>query len=81
MLRILSHDDLERIHGAALRILDEIGMKIDHPRAQDLLEGAGARVDRATNRVRLSPELVEAGTSSWWAIQASVRPWRTQARI
>ena len=23
----------------------------------------------------------DAGTSSWWAIQASVRPWRTQARI
>ena len=23
----------------------------------------------------------EAGTSSWWAIQASVRPCRTQARI
>jgi trimethylamine---corrinoid protein Co-methyltransferase len=59
MLRILSHEDLEKIHQAALRILDEIGMEIAHPRAHDLLEGAGARVDRASNRVKLPPELVE----------------------
>ena len=58
-LRLLSHDDLERIHQASLRILDEIGMEIEHPGAQDLLAGFGASVDRATNRVRFPPDLVE----------------------
>jgi trimethylamine--corrinoid protein Co-methyltransferase len=58
-LRLLSHEDLTRIHQASLRILDEIGMEIAHPHAQDLLEAAGARVDRATNRVKMPPELVE----------------------
>jgi trimethylamine--corrinoid protein Co-methyltransferase len=58
-LRLLSQADLERVHLAALRILDEIGMLIEHPAARVLLEGAGARVDGTTNRVYLPPELVE----------------------
>jgi trimethylamine---corrinoid protein Co-methyltransferase len=58
-LRLLTRDDLERIHRASLRILEEIGMEIEHPGAQELLAGAGARVDKATNRVRFPPELVE----------------------
>ena len=41
-LRVLNREDLERIHQAALRILDEVGMLIEHAGAQDLLEGAGA---------------------------------------
>jgi len=59
-LRLLSHEDLERIHQASLRVLDEVGMKVDHAGALDLLEGAGARVDRATGMVRFPPELVES---------------------
>ena len=59
VLRLLSHDDLIRIHETSLRILDEIGMQIEHRGAQALLDGAGARVDRATNRVHFPPELVE----------------------
>ena len=59
-LRLLSPGDLERVHLAALRILEEIGMLIEHHEARDLLEGAGARVDRASNRVYFPPELVEA---------------------
>ena len=59
-LRLLAREDLERIHQAALRILDEVGMIIDLPAALDILEGAGARVNRATSRVTFPPELVEA---------------------
>ncbi len=59
-LRLLSRDELERIHQAALRILDEVGILLEHTGAQDLLEGAGARIDRSTNRVYMPPELVEA---------------------
>ena len=48
-----------------------------------------AQVDVAGGLLALGVEAVrlrksrscEAVTSSWWAIQASVRPWRTQARI
>ncbi len=32
-LRFLSHEALERVYDAALRILDEVGMQIDYPRA------------------------------------------------
>lgn len=60
VLRLLSREELEKIHQAALRILDEVGMLIEHAGAQDLLEGAGARIDRKTNRVYMPPELVEA---------------------
>ena len=59
-LRVLARDDLERIHHTALRILDEVGMLIELPAALDILEGAGARVDRATSRVTFPPDLVEA---------------------
>jgi trimethylamine--corrinoid protein Co-methyltransferase len=58
-LRLLAHEDLQRIHEASLRILDEIGMIVDHPEALEVLDGAGARVDRASRRVRFAPDLVE----------------------
>jgi trimethylamine--corrinoid protein Co-methyltransferase len=59
-LRVLSDDELRRVHEGALRILDEVGMCIEYPPALDILEGAGARIDRATSRAYLSPDLVEA---------------------
>jgi trimethylamine---corrinoid protein Co-methyltransferase len=58
-LRLLSHEQLDQIHAGALRILEEIGMVVEHPGAQDLLAGAGARVDRSTNRVRFPSDVVE----------------------
>ncbi len=60
VLRFLTRGELEKIYQASLRILDEVGMVIDHKGAQDLLAGAGARVDRETNRVHLPPDLVDA---------------------
>jgi trimethylamine---corrinoid protein Co-methyltransferase len=59
-LRVLAQADLEKIHQAALRILDEVGMLIELPAALDILESAGARVDHATSRVYFPPTLVEA---------------------
>ena len=58
-LRLLSREDLERIHHASLRVLDEVSMKVDHAEARELLQGAGARVDHASAMVRFPPELVE----------------------
>ena len=58
-LRILSHDDLERVYLAALQVLAEVGMLIELPAALDQLEAAGARVDRATSRAYFPGDLVE----------------------
>ncbi len=35
----------------------------------------------ASSCSRLKARMSDTDTSSWWAIQASVRPWRTQVRI
>lgn len=45
------------LHGAALRILEHTGVRLELPRAVTLLREAGARVD-ASGRVRLPPDLV-----------------------
>jgi len=59
-VEILSADQVEAVHVASLRILDEIGMEVLGERALDALAGAGARVDRATRMVRMEPGLVES---------------------
>jgi trimethylamine--corrinoid protein Co-methyltransferase len=59
-VEILSADQVEAIHVASLRILDEIGMQVLGERALDALATAGARVDRATRMVRLDPAHVES---------------------
>jgi trimethylamine--corrinoid protein Co-methyltransferase len=59
-VEILSADQVEAIHVASLRILDEIGMEVLGARALDALAGAGARVDRATRMVRLDPGQMES---------------------
>ena len=59
-VELLSADEVEAIHHASLRILSEIGMEVLGDRPLELFAGAGARVDRATRRIRLDPELVES---------------------
>ena len=57
-LTIISHDNIEAIHAATLRILHETGVILTHPEAVDLLTAHGARVDGS--RVYLPPDVVEA---------------------
>jgi trimethylamine--corrinoid protein Co-methyltransferase len=59
-IEILSADQVEMVHVASLRILDEIGMEVLGARALDALATAGARVDRETRMVRLDPAQVES---------------------
>jgi trimethylamine--corrinoid protein Co-methyltransferase len=59
LLSFLNKDELTRIHDASLRILNEVGMLVEHSALQDMLEGAGCRIDRNTNRVYFPPDLVE----------------------
>jgi len=56
-LKFLNAPELESIHKATLRILDEVGLVLNHKETQELLVHAGARVDG--DRVKFTPELVE----------------------
>src|SRR5688572_33431850 len=44
-VELVSADQLESIHEAALTILEEIGMDVLLPEARDIYRAAGARVD------------------------------------
>ncbi len=57
VLSVLTPDEVEAIHQAALRILWEVGIVLTHPEARERLAGAGARV--RGDRVRIPPDRVE----------------------
>ena len=57
--RILSEDDLSKIHEASLRLLSETGMVIHSKKVIGLLQEAGAKVDFETRRVRIPKDLIE----------------------
>ena len=59
-LDLVSRDELESIHQAALEVLKEIGVDFLHDGARAMLSEAGADVDPASRRVRFDPALVEA---------------------
>lgn len=70
---ILSTDQVEAIHHASLRVLQETGIEIMSPAARVLFREAGAEVDEASERVRLAPELVESSIltcPSEWTMHA-----------
>src|ERR1700729_921324 len=59
-VELVSRDELESIHQAALAVLKEIGIDFLHDEARAMLKDAGAEVDPASRRVRFEPALVEA---------------------
>ncbi len=61
--RLLTESQITRIHHHILRILEEIGVRIHHKAAVDLLAAHGARVAR-NDRVRLPPFMVEEAIAS-----------------
>jgi trimethylamine--corrinoid protein Co-methyltransferase len=56
----------ERLHRAAVSILERTGVRLELPRAVELLRGAGARVD-ADGIARIPPDLVT------WALERAPR--------
>jgi trimethylamine--corrinoid protein Co-methyltransferase len=56
-LSVLSAEQIEQIHLATLEVLERTGVQITHPRALELLHGAGARVEG--DRVHIPGWLVE----------------------
>jgi trimethylamine---corrinoid protein Co-methyltransferase len=59
-LELVSNDELESIHQAALTVLKEIGIDFLHDGARATLKEAGADVDPGSSRVRFDPALIEA---------------------
>jgi len=57
--RPLSKDQIGRIHENALKILEEVGVKVELPEALDILSGAGARIDVENKLVKMPAKLVE----------------------
>lgn len=55
----LTPEEMDRIHNDSLDILWERGMHITHPRALELLQAYGAKMNPETNMVFFPPELVE----------------------
>jgi len=48
-----------RIHGSALRILEEVGLKVDSSDALEIFAEAGAKVDLGNKRVWIPAKVVE----------------------
>ncbi|KAF5034996.1 Glycine betaine methyltransferase [anaerobic digester metagenome] len=63
-IKLLSDDDVQHIHNAALEILSTIGIEIECAEAQDYLEQAGAKVDRDKNIVQFPEYLVREAIAS-----------------
>ncbi len=60
-LTVLSEDEVEHIHGLALRLLSEEGLRVLLPEAREILAGKGMGSDE-DSMVRFDPEVVE------WAV-------------
>lgn len=59
-LEILSDDQIDAIHGAALQVLSDSGMKVLLPEAREILSQSETHIDEDTEMVRFDPELIEA---------------------
>ncbi|MCH7944228.1 MAG: trimethylamine methyltransferase family protein, partial [Proteobacteria bacterium] len=57
-IEVLRAEQIERIHEGALDVLETLGMKIMSPAARDILEAAGADVDRESHLVRFDRGLI-----------------------
>lgn len=58
-LKVLSENDIERIHRTTLRILWKVGVMVKDPEARKILKREGAKVDEETMRVFIPPYMVE----------------------
>ncbi len=56
--RSLTEGQLKQVHDATLRVLEETGVIMDHPRAIEILSAAGCRVGEKS-KVFFPPAVVE----------------------
>ena len=57
-LTVLTDEQIERIHAAALETLRTVGVRIPHPQMRILFREAGAEVDDPAQLVRIPPGVV-----------------------
>ncbi len=62
--RPLTQDQVGRIHQSALRILEEIGVRVELPEAAEVFQDAGAVVNAPDRRVRIPARLIERSLRS-----------------
>ncbi|MEM7041380.1 MAG: trimethylamine methyltransferase family protein [Pseudomonadota bacterium] len=62
--RVYADDQIEQIHQTALRVLEELGVKVLLPQARELLRQGGVDVDEATMMARFDRALVQQAISS-----------------
>ena len=56
--RVLTDEQIARIHNASLAVLEKTGVLVPHEDMLDRFDNAGAAVDRASQRVRIPADLV-----------------------
>jgi len=56
---VLTDDQIKRIHEASLAVLEKTGVFLDHPKAQEILAGQGARISDDKKRVFFPRDMVE----------------------
>jgi len=56
-LRVVSEEQLDQLHYATLEVLERTGVQLTHPKAREILQGAGARI--SGDRVRIPSWMVE----------------------
>lgn len=61
---VLTEDAVAGVHDAALRVLEELGIKILLPEAREIFVRSGALVDDDTQMVRIGRDLVAAALST-----------------
>ena len=57
-VRVFSEEEVERIHEAALGILERQGMRVLSPRGRAVLAAGGASVDETTHMVRMGRDII-----------------------
>jgi trimethylamine--corrinoid protein Co-methyltransferase len=62
--RAFSDDQIANIHDTALRVLEELGIRVLNPRAIDLFRRAGARIDAADGMVFIDRGIVATALAS-----------------
>ena len=63
-MRVMAKNDIEQVHQTSLRIISEVGFKVDSPSVRRILEQGGAKVDNKSGIVRLDEKLVSSALKS-----------------
>ncbi len=63
-MNVFSADEIANMHAAALRLLQELGIKVLLPEARSIFRTGGARVDEANQMVHIGGDMVAAALAA-----------------